>query len=157
MANKDRPQGFRPHGSMKNAPIKMKAGSACYPGDFVSLAADGMVDPTTAGADILGLALSYASAEGEDIVVLPAGKGQLFVGQADGNDIDAQADIGKYCDVTATAGDSTYKISRQEIDSSTISASDGQLTILGLVEDAENSYGAYADVVVQVNEVQIFG
>ncbi len=157
MANSDRPQGFRPYGSMKNAPVEMEAGSACYPGDFVSLADDGQADPTAAGGDIYGLALSYASGAGEKVSVLPAA-GQLFIGQASASDINAQTDIGNLCNILDTAGNSTYKQSRQEVDSTTIgTGSGGQLVILQVDRTTGNAFGEFVDVIVQVNENQISG
>jgi len=155
MANKDLPQGFRPYGRVKQVAV-MEAGSACYPGDFVSLASDGQVDPTGAGSTILGLCLSYASAAGQKVLV-SVDPEQLYVGQADESEIDAQTDIGNNCDIVATGGNTTYKTSRQEIDSSTIGASAAQLTIVGLDRGADNAFGEFAEVIVRINEHQAFG
>ncbi len=158
MANADRPQGFRPYGALQNSPIEMEAGSACYPGDFVSLASDGQVDPSAAGGDIFGLCLSYASAAGASVKVLPAGNGQLFIGQGDETQLDAQTDVGNLCDIVATAGNSTYKVSRQEVDTSTVgTGSGGQLVIMGLYKETGNAFGEFVDVIVKVNENQISG
>lgn len=155
MANADRPTGFRPYG-----PVRMRkkfvAGAAVYPGDMVKLSADGKVDPVSAGNDIFGCALSYASGDGED-VLLSIHPDQLYIGQADGSDIDAQTDIGNLFDVLATAGNSTYKQSRQEVDSSTASTSDGQLALLDVVSKPGNAFGEFAEVVVKINEHQIMG
>jgi hypothetical protein len=153
MANADRPKGFWPHGKVLRA-SEYEAGSACYPGDFVSLASDGQVDPTSAGATILGLCLSYASAAGQKVLVCDDPE-QRYEGQADESEIDAQTDVGNNCDITATGGSSTYKTSRQEIDSSTIGTSSAQLTILGLVPASGNAFGEFAKVIVRVNEHQV--
>lgn len=156
MANGDRPQGFRPKGEPLQV-VELVAGSACYPGDFVAMANDGMVDPVAAGADILGLCLTYASGSGVSVLV-SIDPNQLYIGQADETEIDAQTDIGNLCDVVATAGNSTYKISRQEIDSSTIgTGSGGQLVILGVDSRPDNALGTNADVIVKINENQAFG
>lgn len=154
MANADRPKGFMPYGKIKQIVI-MESGSACYPGDFVSLASDGQVDPSAAAADILGLCLDYASGSGQKVKV-SVDPSQTYVGQASATQIDAQTDIGQSCDILGTAGDSTYKLSRQEIDSSSIGASQ-QLMLLGLVQRPGNDFGANAEVVVKINQNQLFG
>lgn len=156
MANPDRPQGFRPYGEVIQK-VEMVAGAAIYPGDAVHLEADGLVDPAVAGEDVYGVALSYASASGETVLV-SVSPNQVYVCQADGADIDAQTDIGNICDILATAGDSTYKVSRQEIDSSAIgTGSGGQLVILGVSGRVGNALGSNVDVLVKINENQAFG
>jgi hypothetical protein len=155
MANSDQPKGFRPYGRIKQV-VAMEAGSACYPGDFVSLASDGQVDPTGAGATIFGLCLNYAAAAG-DVVQVSCDPDQIYIGQCDETEINAQTFVGNNCDIVATAGNSTYKTSRQEVDSSDNKTSAAQLTILGLYGEVGNSFGGYADVLVKVNEHQAWG
>ncbi len=154
MANKDTPKGFRPLGEPTQI-VVMEAGSACYPGDMVRLASDGQVDPATAGATILGLCLDYASAAGTKVRV-SVDPDQLYVGQADETELDAQTDIGNLCDILATSGNTTYKVSRQEVDSSTVgTGSGGQLVIMGLSSRIDNAFGAQAEVIVKINEHQL--
>jgi hypothetical protein len=153
MANADRPRGFAPYGKIKSANT-YEAGAACYPGDLVSLASDGQVDPTAAGATILGCCLSYASAAGAKVLVSDDPE-QRYVVQADETEVDAQTDIGNNCDITATAGNSTYKTSRQELDSSTIGTSAAQLTILDIEQRPDNAFGGFVDVIVRINEHQV--
>lgn len=154
MANLDQPKGFRPHGEVKQIAV-MESGAAIYPGDFVKLSSDGQIDPVSAGDDILGLALDYASAAGVKVRV-SISPDQLYVGQADGSDLDAQTDIGNLCDVLATAANTTYKHSRMEIDSSTVgTGSGGQLVVMGLKDGPGNALGAQAEIVVKVNEHQL--
>lgn len=152
MANADRPGGFSPYGRIGQT-VVFEAGSACYPGDFVALASDGQVDPVAAGAVILGLCLDYASAAGDKVRVITDPE-QLYVGQASATQIDAQTDVGNNCDIVATAGNSTYKASRQEIDSSTIAAAAAQLLIVGLDPAVNNAFGEFAKVIVKINEHQ---
>lgn len=156
MANPDRPQGARPYGEVLTV-VEMTAGAAIYPGDFVHLESDGLVDPAVAGEDIYGVAMSYASASGSKVLV-STNPNQLYIVQASGSDIDAQTDIGNLCDILATAGNSTYNLSRHEIDSTSIgTGSGGQLVILALQGRVGNSLGAQADVLVKINENQAFG
>jgi hypothetical protein len=153
MANADRPRGFWPVGKIKSANV-YESGSAIAPGEFVRIAADGQIDAVAAGETILGLALSYASGSGQDVLVCDDPE-QRYIGQADETEIDAQTDVGNNCDVLATADNTTYKTARMEIDSSTIAASAAQLTILGIEKRPDNALGAQVDVVVRVNEHQL--
>jgi hypothetical protein len=153
MANLDRPRGFEPHGEIKQVVVQ-EAGSACYPGDMVALASDGQVDPVATGAKVLGLCLSYASASGQKVLV-SIDPSQVYAVQADETEVDAQTDIGNCCDITATAGDTTYKTSRQELDSSTIAAASAQLLILSIDTNVKNAAGAQATVLVKINESQL--
>lgn len=154
MANKDRPRGFRPYGRILQKAVFV-AGAAIYPGDLVSISSDGKVDPAAAGAVILGAALNYAAADGDKVMV-SISPDQLYVAQADEADIDAQTDIGNVCDHLATAGNSTYKQSRMEIDSSLIGTGGAQgLVIMEIHPGQGNAGGAQCDVVVKINQHQL--
>lgn len=155
MANKDRPKGFEPYGEIKQV-VVLESGSAVVAGEFVRLAADGQIDAVAAGDTILGLCLDRADAAGSKVRV-SCSPDQLYVGQADETEIDAQTDIGNNCDILATAENTTYYVSRHEIDSSTIAASAAQLTILGLRPAVDNAFGGFAEVIVKINEHQGFG
>lgn len=156
MANGDRPQGFRPLGGPSKV-VTMTAGAAIFPGDCVHLESDGLVDPAAANEDIYGVALSYASASGESVSV-SIDPNQLYIAQSSSGDIDAQTDIGNVADILATAGDSTYKTSRQEIDGSSIATGGAkQVVILGLLARPDNALGTNADVIVKINENQVMG
>lgn len=150
MANSDYPKGFEIHGECKRVGV-YESGSACYPGDLVNLASDGQVDPAAAGGIILGLCLSYASASGSPILVADH-PDQLISAQGDETEIDAQTDIGNMCDHLGTAGSSTYKTSRQEVDSSTIAATAAGLQILRIEPVAGNALGTNCKVVCRINE-----
>lgn len=153
MANVDRPRGFE----CKGKPLRVNAyesGSACYPGDLVTLASDGQVDPATAGSLVLGVCLSYCSASGQECLVADH-PDQLIVGQVAAGQIDAQTDLGNCADITATAGNSTYKMSRQVVDGSSQSGSaTAQLRILDYTRRAKNDLGSYVEVVCAINEHQ---
>lgn len=154
MPNADRPRGFWPVGEVGKSKSYV-AGARIVPGEFVRVSADGKVDPVAAGETILGLALGFASAEDKRVLVCIDPE-QLYAGQADGSDIDAQTDIGNLCDVLATADNTTYDAPRMEIDSDTIgTGSGGQLVILDLERRPDNALGAQADVIVKINEHQL--
>jgi len=155
MANADRPNGFKPQGRILLAK-RFTAGATIYPGDMVKLSADGKVDPVTAGDDCFGCALDYA-VDG-DKVLLSIHPEQLYVVQADTSEIDAQEHVGELADVLATAGDSTYRTSRHEINASEIAqGTSRQLVVLGVESRPDNAFGEFADVVVKINEHQIMG
>ena len=151
MANSDRPNEFKPLGSYKTR--KYTAGSKIVPGEFVRMAADGKVDPVAATETILGLAMSLAKADGDDVQVIDAPQ-QEYVGQADESDFAAQTDVGNVVDVLATAENSTFNVARMEIDSSTADTTSGQLLIVDLQERPDNAFGEFADVIVRINEHQ---
>lgn len=153
MANSDNPKGFQPIGEFSL--VKYTAGARIVPGEFVRLASDGKLDPVAAGETILGLAMSLAKNDGDEVMVCDDPH-QRYVGQADETHIDAQTDVGNLCDVLATADNTIYDSARMEIDSSTIgTGSGGQLLILDVQERTDNTYGEFADVIVRINENQL--
>ena len=156
MANADTPMGFRPYGEVKQAMV-LVAGSEIFKGDAIRLASDGQIDAVTAGTTIMGVALQYAAAAG-DSCLCSVHPDQLYVGQCDETEFDNANDVGLVGDIVATAGSSTYKISRHEVDSSTLNTGGtAQVTVLGLVPRSDNAVGGFADVIFKINEHQVFG
>lgn len=153
MANLDRPRGFEPVGKVTRQNVYV-ADAAIYPGDVVERTATGKVQPIADGAvgtQIVGVAMSYAAADGDDVIVSDD-PNQLYRVQADGSDIDAQTDLGTNYDILATAGNSTYKISRMELDSDTGATTAATPLILVRVEAApDNALGAQVDCIVKLN------
>ncbi len=154
MANKDVPRGLRPHGRILRV-RPYTAGSTCYPGDAVSLASDGQVDPASTGA-LIGVAANKADA-GQTVMVYDD-PNQLFTAQAD--DAVAAADIGLNCDLQGHASPSTaYKVSGMEVDSSTKNTT-STLSVQLLAIDAavDNSVNAANnDVIIRINSHQLNG
>lgn len=151
MANLSRKRGFEPKGS----PLRTNpyiAGAAIYPGDMVmGPASDGQVDPSAGGASelLLGAALTYASAAGETVIISDH-PSQLYITQMASGETEATTQVGDYCEVKATAGDSTYKVSRQEVD--TVAETDTKpLRVVALDGLINNSWADNADVVVAIN------
>lgn len=160
MANADRPSGAQPHGEILRV-RKYTAGAACYPGDLVTLSSDGKVDPiavTTPGTDkpkILGVAMTYASADGVEVLVADH-PDQLIKIQADGAEIDAQADLAGYYSVVTTAGNATYRRSNMELDSSSKSTATDELLLLIAIDDrVDNALGANVDCICSINNHQL--
>lgn len=154
MANVDRPRGARPYGRAREAK-QYTAGAAVYPGDFVHLEADGLVDPATASEAILGVAASYASASGEAVLVWDD-PDQKYIVQADTGTSLAQTSVGLNYNIVATAGNSTYKQSRMELDSSS-GATDSTLPLrlIGFsTAEGNDATLEHTDCIVIVNNSQ---
>lgn len=164
MANSDLPRGFRPYGELKHVGIYIAA-STIYPGDAVEQEA-GAASTTrfrmqVASANVgplIGVALNYATAG--QVVRVADDPQQLFAGQCDSTDFDSNADLGLNTSILATGGDSTYKCSRMEIDSSELlSTATLEVKVLGYVDrqDGKNQMGANAEVIFKINNHQLSG
>ncbi len=151
MANKDLPCGFVPHGRILHAQM-YEAGSTVYPGDLVRLASDGQVDVATAGQTLIGAALQYATV-GQPVLVSDA-KEQVYECQADETEVANQGVVGNIFDHLATAADTTYRASRQELDSSSISTTSGGLLLVGREERVGDAFGTNVKCLVRINELQ---
>ena len=79
---------------------------------------------------------------------------ERFEIQSDNSGASAQTDIFNCADIVYGAGDSANWVSKTELDDGTLSASDGQLKILGVSKDPDNNDIASANVnfVVEINE-----
>lgn len=155
MANKDRPRGAEPMGEIKSV-TKYVAGAAIAPGEFVQQSADGKLDPATSVSVCCGVALTRAAADGDDVIVADSPE-QKFIVQADGSDIDTQTDIGLLYNILDTADDTTYRIARMQLDSSTGDAgtsANGALRLLAIEDRPDNALGAQVDCVVKINKHQ---
>jgi len=154
MANLDQPQGFRPFGEVLRQQ-EYVADAAIYPGDLVEKTAAGKVQVIadgTAGAAVVGVAMSYAAADGDPVVVADH-PNQLFVVQSDDATIDEQTDIGLNYDVVATAGNASYKISRMELDgNSGVDTAATPLTLIAIKKSINNALGANVECIVQLNQ-----
>lgn len=150
MANADRPSGFRPHGRVLRI-TEYQAGGAVYPGDAVKADADGEVVAASASNALLGVAASYAAAQGDAVLVWDH-PDQEFVGQADDATVNVQADLNMNYNLLATAADTTYNQSRMEIDAST-QATDSTLPlrVMRLAKGPDNALGAQAKLVFTIN------
>jgi len=150
MANADRPAGFKPYGAILRV-TEYQAGGAVYPGDAVKPDADGEMIAASASNALQGVALDYASGQGQKVLVAdhPA---QEFIGQADGADIDAQADLNLNYNLVATAADTTFLQSRMEIDSdSQATDSTLPLRVNRILPEIGNALGANVQCIFTIN------
>jgi hypothetical protein len=154
MANSNRPSGFRPYGDiLRETPYT--AGAAVYPGDVVHLEDDGLVDPAVASEAVLGVAASYAAASGAEVLVWDD-PDQKFIAQMDDGTTPAQTAVGLNYNIVATAGNSTYKRSRMELDSdSGATNSNLPLKLLAFDREVNNVAGEFAECIVSINMHQI--
>lgn len=154
MANYDAPSGFKPVGRVKSK-TKYQAGGAVYPGDAVKFDSDGEVVAASASDALCGVAATYASGQGEAVHVFDD-PNQLFVCQSDGSDIDAQTDINLNYNIVATAGNSTYKVSRMELDANTgDTTATLPLKLLYIDNRPDNALGEFVDCIVKINNHQL--
>jgi hypothetical protein len=154
MANANRPAGLRPYGDIiQESPYT--AGAAIYPGDLVHMEDDGKVDPAVASEAVLGVAASYASADGQEVLVWDH-PDQKFIVQADDGTTLAQTAVGLNYNVIATAGNTTYKRSRMELDSdSGATNSNLPLKLLAFDREVNNVAGEFAECIVSINMHQL--
>ncbi len=156
MANANRANGLHPYEDIKRESPYV-AGGTMYPGDVVRMNNAGAV--VVASADTnpnLGVAAAYATS-GQEVKVWDH-PDQKFICQADdGGSISvAQTDCGLNYQIVATAGNSSYKQSRQELDASS-GATDSNLPLrmLAIAPLQSNAAGVNAKVVVVINSHQL--
>ena len=155
MANKDQPCGFRPYGRILRVGT-YTAGGTFYVGDALTMDNAGKVVVAAATNALIGVSASNGS-DGVSVGVWDH-PDQQFVVQANGTDPASLADINQNADILATAGSSTYKVSRQELDSSTTDTTATlQLKMLGIERAPGNTYGQDVDVVVAINNHALKG
>lgn len=149
-------------------PVKLVTGGALliddvwYPTVARSAAGDRLlgvvvgVDPYIGRTEAsINLSIKHKPASTQSIVKVCIDREALFECQLDplGTDITA-AEVGENCDhVTALDCDAVTGISKQELDQSTHSASDGQFRLVSVVSRPDNlTFEDYVSVLVKINE-----
>lgn len=156
MANTNRPQGARPKGKLLRCNAYVSAG-VIYPGDFVVQNSSGQMAAATATNALSGVALGYTSASAQTILVADD-PDQEFTVYSDGANPATQADIMNNFDITASAGDSTYKVSRMKLASAS-KATTATLPLKLIAIDArpDNALGTNCVCTVLINNHQFKG
>lgn len=150
MANADRPTGLRPFERiLRETPYV--AGGTIYPNEAVKMNSSGQIVVAAAGDALRGAAANYATS-GQTVLVLDD-PSQKFVIQAEGSV--AATDVGLNADIVATAGNSSYRQSRMELDAATLATTTAQLRILALSPAIDNAAGSAAKCVVVINEHEL--
>lgn len=153
MANKDIVKGAEPVGPIKRLQVYVAAG-AIYPGDFVKKDSAGKVAQAAASDALVGVAMSYASGDGVELVVADD-PNQLFMIQADDATIDAQTDIGLNYDIVVAAANTTYRRSGMELDASTqATTATLPLKLVRIDRSVDNALGNNVKCIVQINNHQ---
>lgn len=177
MANVDRPNGFRPvgtlsgspwQGAVRKYPVDASNATAIFEGDAVTLETDGNVTPAAAGGVILGICVGvvidrsvaatehpgYIPASTAGYVLVCTAPDALYEVQEDsvGGDLDA-ASVGANIDHIAGAGSATTGQSGHEIDSSSLTAAGSAgFRIVALSDRPDNAVGTNAKWLVRVHE-----
>lgn len=169
MANIDNARGFALyqtglHAEPRTAWLRVKASTIIYPGQPLKKVAAGVasgtevvVEPVAAAADVVyAISQGYVSAAATGVyrvLAITDVQNHLWRTQTDG--ALAGTDMGKCGAMTATAADATLKQARNFITYSTLAAAPGDISdgtlweIVGLVPEAGNALGAYADIIVR--------
>lgn len=169
MANSDNARGFQlyqpgGHAEPRTAWLRVKASTIVYPNQPLKLTAAGVaggtevvVEPVAAAADVVyAISQGYVSAAATGVyrvLAITDVTEHLWRTQTDG--ALAGTDMGKMGAMTATAADTTTKQARNFITYSTLAAAPGDISdgtlweIVGLVNEAGNVLGAYADIIVR--------
>ena len=155
MANTQNAYGFKPWGPTLSIKRYQKdsGASVTYKWDVINMAADGGVDPATAGqTEIVGSAAHNSAASTAADLMVFDDPTQKFECQDDGSATLAQTNIGNMADHVAGTGSSTTKISGHTLNATGASSSAAGFLILDLVQRQGNAFGAYGSMVVVPNE-----
>lgn len=179
MANVDAPMGLRPVRHLDGSPYNGKVepfivpaadATALFVGDPVMLlagaSADGIpyVKKATAGVKLVGVCTSvnyndenlndrYRLASNERLVFVCTGADVIYEVQEDSDTSTlAAADVWKFADLTAVAGNTSTGISNVELDSNTAVSTTAQVRILRLSQRPDNVIGTNAKWEVIINE-----
>ena len=177
MANVNRPNGFKPVGTISGSPwsgavrkYSCDASSgAIFPGDLIKLEADGKAEAAAAGdTQLIGVCVGIvvdrdvaatehpgykpATTAGEILVCIAPDA--LYEAQEDGDTTDlALTDIGANVDMVDAGGSTVTGQSVQMIDSDSATASgSAQLRIVDFIDRPDNAIGDYARWVVRIHE-----
>jgi hypothetical protein len=177
MANTDAPNGFVPLRHLTGGVVRPQAypianayATSLFSGDLVTLLSDGTVGISTNAINALGVfyGVQYIDQTSGDVKfskIWPASTtvktntaATAFVYddpnityQVQGNGTFANANVGELCNVTFTAGETTFGGSQQEADLGTLATTAKVLRILRLVDEPNNAVGADAKLEVVIN------
>jgi len=162
MTNMDTPCGAKPYGrELRLTPYPKSSGDsvAVYPGDWVKTTA-GYIAAAAATDALRGVAANYAAGDVAGVVHVWDDPDQRFVCQDDASATLTQAEVGENVDILATAGNSTLKESRMELNVTTHSTSTFQVRILKAADKiypdgVSNEVGDNCDWICQINEHEL--
>ena len=180
MANRNAPAGARLVGHLYGSPYNARVrqyvvpasdSTALYIGDFVKMVGDGDVNQVgmllpeanaaAAGNVLLGvvvgfmptpdqLNITYRPAYTQRTIFVCDDPNAIFEIQSTGTF--ASTDIGQNADFVAGSPSTVWGTSGSQLNHASLSASDGQLRILGIYQSVDNELGAYCKVTCFINE-----
>jgi len=157
--NLDNPRGARIYGKdcgMHPYPHSASDSVAVYPGDFVKTTA-GYCAVASASNRLRGVAANYVAASTAGDVMVYDSPDQEFIIQDDAGATLSQAEVGENCEILATEGNSTLKISQMELAAAGHGTATAQLRIIRVADvtypdGTKNAAGDHCDWVVRINE-----
>lgn len=134
------------------------AAGVIYAGDFVSQEAGGRVVAASATSALCGVAMSYASAAGQKVLVANHPDQKFEVQSDDASEPAAQTAIGLNFDIVVGSASTLYKRSAMALDGSTgATLATLPLRLLRIGREPDNAFGGYAKCVVVINNHQLKG
>ena len=155
MSNIERANGFHPY-EEPDRESPYTAGGTVYPGDLVRMNSSGLIVAAAADQTAnIGVAANYATT-GQTVNVWDEPE-QKFTVQAGGSTDLEQSACGLNYQIIATIGDTTYRQSRMELDSTSGATTPATLPLrmLAVQPVINNSPGVHAKVVVSINNHQL--
>lgn len=150
--------GMKPIGVLRRANVYQSAG-AVYPGDPVSLTSAGQVQSAAASSALVGVALSYASASGLDVMVADHPDQEFSIECSVSGGVASQTAMNLNYNIVSGSPNTTYKLSGATLDDSSGVASTSTLPLkaLRLEKRDNNAFGINADVIVIINNHSLKG
>lgn len=150
MANTERAMGFRPYGAVLRI-NPYTAGGTFYPGDAVQQNNAGQLVVWASGA-VFGVAASKGVVDTQALIYDHPDQ-MYLAGSDDATEPAALTAQNNNYTIITTAGNSTYNISRQQLDGSApATTATHPFKFLYLDPRADNAFGAKADMVVVIND-----
>jgi hypothetical protein len=157
MANSDRPRGFVPVAHMSGGQIKPRAYSmddaaSIYKGDLVITSIMGRVKLGAAAAanTAIGIAAETITGGDDDKILVWDDPNIIYEVQGYTGVTFTEGMVLENADHVANSPDTTYNISRQELDTGG-SGTKGQFLILGKAEKPGNEWGEHVKLLVVFN------
>jgi hypothetical protein len=163
MANVNNPYGFRCLGrtldggapQVEEFDKVVGYGTTIFPGDLVNQVADGSIEVSiTPGTTLIsGVALNYGALSTATKHLVTVSPGAVFEAQENAGSALVAADNGLLCNAVLTAGDTTKKQSKHQINSTGKDVTATlDLKLLMLLKVPNNDYGAYSRWEVVINK-----
>src|SRR4051812_27587734 len=164
MANANNPHGLRPLGVTVGGGVPqiehfkklVGYGSAIYRNDAVARAADAAIQlPATPGTTLItGVAMAYSAASTADTVAVMITPEAIYEAQVNGSLV--EADLGLNANLLYTAGNSTTKMSKHEINAASADVTSTlDVHLLKLHPVPRNAFGTNAKFEIVINKSRL--